>query len=367
MRTRRIVHYYARYLAHPSGVTDSIDHWAEATATAGTDTVIMAAKPRGGRGNEFARAALVRTTAHWGRGRSTWVPIGLVGSLRRGDLLVLHEGWVVGNAVAAAVARLRGIPYVVVPHGVYESGIVDATRDPGGIRRAIERRVLRSASAVHVFYEGERDVVRAFEPRVRRFLVVPNGAPAATARWDGGGDYFLWIGRFDPHHKGLDNLVRAWSNLASPRPRLVLAGPDFLGGRERIRALTEECGVSDVVEIRNRVTGEEKVEVMRHARAYIHPSRWESCSIMLLEALAVGMPSLISASIHAAHELEPIGVLRSTAFDGSSSIASALSSIDRDHDVADRAYHWAAGAGGWDHVGREYITQLSEVVGGAHT
>jgi glycosyltransferase involved in cell wall biosynthesis len=355
----RIHHYYARYLEHPSGVTDSIDHWARAAADAGWEGWILCAEPPSGRGHREP-SPLIRTIPHLGRSRGTYVPRGLLRLLRRGDLLVIHEGWVMSNVVAAAAARIRGARLVVMPHGVYERQIVENQRDVLGLRRRLDRLVLRMADAVHVFYEGEQGVVRAVEPRIRRFVTVPNGADPVpdTRAWRGGGDHFVWIGRFDVLHKGLDNLVAAWAALPEPRPRLVLAGPDFQGGRARIAEAVEAGGLTGSVELRSHVGGTEKDELLATCRAYIHPSRWESCSIMLLEALAAGVPSLISRSIHAADELGGegiLGVVDLTASEGE--LATALDRVDGDRELGRRAREWASTVGTWDSVGRHAVDE----------
>lgn len=365
MTSGTVYHYYSRYLEHPSGVTDSINHWVAATAEAGLPVAIIAATPqRDTPGNEFADQQRTRTIAHLGRNRTSWVPVGLVKLLHKNDILVLHEGWVLSNIVAALIARLKRVAYIVVPHGVYEQGILDETRDVAGLRKRAERSLLRHSFAVHVFYPGERAVVRNFVRGVNRFLTHPNGAPdpADRVRWIGDGDYFLWIGRFDPHHKGLDHLVDFWSHLPEPRPRLILAGPDFRSGRETIRRLVHDRRLDASVEFRGRVSGAEKVELMVHARAYVHPSRWESCSIMLLEMLAAGAPSLISHTIHAADELEPVGVLLSTNFGRyTPEGAERLREVDANAELGARAVRWADERGSWAAVGPAYAAELKTI------
>ncbi|HEY0248647.1 MAG TPA: glycosyltransferase [Gryllotalpicola sp.] len=358
-----VYHYYARYLEHPSGVTDAIDHWVQACLDAGRPTQILVASPRGSDANEFARLDEVRVVRHLGRSRATWVPLGLRGLLRRGDVLFVHEGWVLSNVVAVRIARRAGARVVVVPHGVYEPQMVAAQRDVLGMRARMERWMLRAADAVHVFYPGEQRVVRAVEPAVRGFITAPNGTPDVDAvrPWTGDGDYFLWLGRFDPYHKGLDNLVRFWARLPQPRPRLVLAGPDFLGGRQRVAELVTELGLTGQVELLSRVTGEEKAALIASCRAYLHPSRWESCSITLLEMAASGVPSLISETIHAADELRPQGVLRSVRFDDETDPGAALRAIDRNEDIGRAARDWAAASGNWKAVGRDFARQLDEL------
>jgi glycosyltransferase involved in cell wall biosynthesis len=361
---QRVLHYYARYLEHPSGVTDSLNNWAQISMRAGDDVRILAASPRGGGSNEFALESITTVIPHAGNSRGSWIPIGLGRVLRRNDLLVLHEGWVLSNAFASLVARWRGAKVIVMPHGVYEDQIISSQRDLFGMRGQIERWVLRGAAAVHVFYPGEIGVVSAFERTASQFIVAPNGAadPGIEKVWTGEGDYFLWMGRFDVFHKGIDHLLAFWSALPSPRPRLLLAGPDFMGGKAQVAALIEALDLADSVQVRGRVTGAEKDSLLAGCRAYLHPSRWESCSIMLLEALAAGVPSLISSSIHAAVELEPMDVLRSADFsEGTGGTRSPISEVDRNRELGNRARQWAKTHGSWNAVGVEMIRQQTEL------
>ena len=55
--------------------------------------------------------------------------------------------------------------------------------------------------------------------------------------WDGGsGGYVLWLGRFDPEHKGLDLLLQALALLPSrERPTLRIHGPDWRGRKQKVR------------------------------------------------------------------------------------------------------------------------------------
>ena len=355
---QRVVHYYARYLEHPSGVTDSLNHWAEASVAAGDDVTILAAEPNGADRNEFALLGLMRTIDHLGRGRSSWIPTGLHRELKKDDLLILHEGWVLSNIYAGVVARLKGAKVTIIPHGVYEKPIIRQIRDIFGIRALLEKWALRRADVVHVFYEGEQRVVRQFEPMVQAFLTVPNGTSRISkdAEWTGSGDYFLWIGRFDVFHKGLDNLLNFWSRLPQPRPKLLMVGPDYEGGRQLTADLLKRLDLHDSVELRGRVTGREKNLLLANCRAYLHPSRWESCSIMLLEATAAGVPCLISSSIHAASALEPQGVLKSTDFEDVAVDGPAqLNEVDGNVPLGIRAREWADQESSWAGVGAAMV------------
>jgi glycosyltransferase involved in cell wall biosynthesis len=289
-----------------SGVTFALWSWARAQAASGADVCVLYAP----RHHASARAPFVSKNAcdglsvvpvrHRGGHRATLRPVGLVQHLDRNDLLVLHEGWVTNNLVAAAAARRAGVPYVVMPHGVYESAWTEYLRPPRRLRNYFERRMLEQAAAVHVFFDSEIDDIRAIAPKAN-FITVPTGFDVPKDEWCGGGGYLSWIGRIDPVHKGLDVLVRAIAQLPpAERPLLRIRGYDYKGGARRLRGLVEAQQLGRWVRIEGPLAGAEKQRFLQQADGYVHPSRWECLGIALLENLALGVPCLVSSAIHMA-------------------------------------------------------------------
>jgi hypothetical protein len=101
-----------------------------------------------------------------------------------------------------------------------------------------------------VFFDEQREHLQHLGYD-RAFVVAPNGVRVPRdRRWDGGsGGYIAYLGRFDPEHKGLDLLVQATALLPpDERPQLRLHGPDWRGGKDRVRDLVRELDLaSDVV------------------------------------------------------------------------------------------------------------------------
>lgn len=305
----RFVSYYSRAVSDASGVTVALWAWANALAAAGEEVLVAhAGGPRRSPDPILnVRGVLDVRVRHLGRRRPTYAPIGLPQVLRRGDVLLLHEGWVLSNYVAAAIAFVSRVPYVVVPHGVYEPGIMAPLRGPRALRSRIERLLLEHALAVHVFWESERDRVTAVAPRAR-VIVAPIGAAPPAGGWVGGGGYLAWLGRFDPVHKGLDLLLEGLARLEPDvRPQLRLHGPDYNAGLAATRAHVQRLGLEPWVTIGDPVYGEEKRQFLIRADGYVHPSRWESYGIALIESLALGVPSVVSDAIHMAPALRAAG------------------------------------------------------------
>jgi glycosyltransferase involved in cell wall biosynthesis len=210
------------------------------------------------------------------------------------------------NYFAAAVARSRRVPVIVFPQGVYEPAIRRGLKGER-VRRFAERAVLQSALAVHLSFESEIPLARALFDGVST-LVAPTGAVVPTAHWTGGAGYVAWFGRYEPRHKGLDYLLCAIHGLPpGSRPQVILRGYDFLGGKGRIVSMVRDLGLAKWVDVGPRIDGAEKTAFLQGADLYVHPSRWESHSVALIEALALGVPTVVSDRLRAASILRSYG------------------------------------------------------------
>jgi glycosyltransferase involved in cell wall biosynthesis len=302
----RFVHYYPDAMGD-SGVTVALWGWAAALAGAGFESMVLHAGPDPDRptAEPFVtmRGAPVlhQRIAHRGRGRLTRHPVDLGRHLRPGDVLILHEGWVTSNVVAAESAFRAGIPYLVVPHGVYEPAWRRYLRQPHAIRELVERRVLHRAAAVHLFFHSEAPSIMALAPAAK-IVVAPTGVEIPDPAWHGGGGYLAWVGRYDPTHKGLDLLLEAMAALPPDRrPTVVLRGYDYRGGLATLRSmLGRRPELVERVRIGGPISGDEKRAFLLEADGYVMPSRWESHSVALLEVLSLGMPSVVSNALHIA-------------------------------------------------------------------
>lgn len=97
--------------------------------------------------------------------------------------------------------------------------------------------------------------------------------------------YLLYSGRIDTH-KGCATLIAAFEAYKRAHPsrlRLLLTGADKLGVRE-----------SEHVRYLGFVDEARKFALMAGALAFVHPSPYESLSIVVLEAMAQGTPIIVN-------------------------------------------------------------------------
>lgn len=289
----RIAQYHPRALAGDGGITNSVRRLAAAFARLGADPVIICDEADRDPPVDEAEWVSLR---HVGRG-ALRAPVGMRRALRGADLLVCNSAWTLHNVVAGRAARRIGLPYVLAPRGAYDPLIRRRRKLAKDVWwAALERDLVRGCRAMHVFFASQELHLRAMGYH-GPLLVAPNGvAVPEDVRWDGGsGGHLLYLGRFDPEHKGLDLLVRAVASVPSwTLPPLRLHGPDWRGGKEVVRRLVRDLDVDDRVEVGDALYGDDKWRSFATATGFVYPSRWEGFGNSVAEAAALGVPSLVT-------------------------------------------------------------------------
>jgi glycosyltransferase involved in cell wall biosynthesis len=357
----RIVRYYPRALVGDGGMTSAVKKWSQGFVDAGAEAVIAydeGVEPPVGTDVEWLKVR------HAGRPRIK-LPVGLADILSGADVLVLHSGWTLHNLRAAAVARRLSVPYILEPRGAYDPHIVRRKR---AVKKAwwlaAERRLVYEARAIHVFFEPERAHLEALGYR-GPVIVASNGVePPSGLGWDGGtGAYVLWLGRFDPEHKGLDLLLRALRLLPpADRPHLRLNGPDWRARKSRVTGMVRELGLTEWVTVGEAVYGEAKSALLRSAAGFVYPSRWDACPNSALEAVAFGIPTLVTPYPLGRFFAARGGAVLSEA--DPAGLADGLARLGRD-DVASvgrRGAEVVRTQLGWDVVARSWLAQAEAVL-----
>lgn len=129
--------------------------------------------------------------------------------------------------------------------------------------------------------------------------------------------YVFYCGRIDTH-KGCSMLMEAFEAYKRARPsalQLVLAGADHIGVK-----------TSENVRYTGFVDEERKLALMAGAKAFVHPSPYESLSIVALEAMAQGTPVIVNGECEVlAEHVAASG--SGFVFRGTAELASALDAV----------------------------------------
>lgn len=193
------------------------------------------------------------------------------------------------KAVVATLARLTRTPYVFHSH---TSGMVRYYEGASGSERAVVRRVLRSAALVVALGDSWERALNSMAPCVSVRVMNPVDVPADAGHGVGGDGPVLVTGRVGDH-KGSRVLVEALALVADRHPgrHLVLAGD---GDPAPVRELAARLGVSDRVTLTGWVDGDRVARLLDEASVFALPSRDEGMPMALLEAMARGVPCIVT-------------------------------------------------------------------------
>jgi glycosyltransferase involved in cell wall biosynthesis len=218
------------------------------------------------------------------------------------DVIHFHA---TGPAMLSALTRVGRLPTVATVQGL------DWQREKWG-RTA--RSVLRVAAKLAAVVPDETIVVSRGLARdltalgATRLTYIPNGVEVDDEAGDARvgdlecGRFVLFLGRLVPEKRVID-LLDAYRRVPGDLP-LAIVGPS-----SHSDAYVQEVEARAVLDARVRVIGPrygpEKRWLLRNARLFIQPSTVEGLPIALLEALAYGIPTLVS---DLPENLEPVTV-----------------------------------------------------------
>ncbi|MCK4820729.1 glycosyltransferase, partial [bacterium] len=242
--------------------------------------------------------------------------------IRSFDIVHIHGLYRYPQSIAAHYARKYAIPYIVRPHGSLDPLLY---RNPRNrlIKRIyeylIEFRNLNQASAVHFTTEEEGQLTRFLDLKADS-VVVPNGIlmnrynsfPQKEGfRKKYGLDrekVVLHLGRIN-FKKGLDLLIKGFSQVARRHTDyvLVIAGPDNDGYLKNVKTWIREERIENRVIFTGMLYENEVLEALVDADVFALPSYTENFGMAVVEAMACGLPVVISDRVNIWREVKSAG------------------------------------------------------------
>jgi glycosyltransferase involved in cell wall biosynthesis len=224
------------------------------------------------------------------------------------DLVHVYGLYDLLGSVVARSCRRRGIPYVVEPLGMFQPK-TRSLQKKRLYHALIGDALFRGAGRVIATSEHERQELITGGIAKERIGLRRNGLdldefhslPArgelrAKLKMGNNAPLILFLGRLS-FIKGLDILVRAFGNLAETHRdvRLVIAGPDDEDGcREEILRLAAEMRLEQQISFPGPLYAEQKLQALADADLFVLPSQYESFGNAAAEAIACGVPVLVT-------------------------------------------------------------------------
>ena len=231
--------------------------------------------------------------------------------MEHADVAHLHGVWSPLLLGAARAARGAGVPYVVAPHGMLYPWSLSRRRLKKKLGLLLGyRRMLQRAAALHVLNSDEQQAMAPLRLRPPMWIIhngvfaeefdnLPaDGAFRALRPELGDSPYVLFLSRLH-EGKGLVLLARAFAIVARANRsvQLVVAGPDA-GAQDAFEREIRSAGIADRTHLVGPLYGRDKLAALRDAACFCLPSEHETFSMAILEALACGVPAVISDQCH---------------------------------------------------------------------
>jgi len=230
------------------------------------------------------------------------------------DVVHLRGIYNPASAVAGAIAVRRRVPFVQQLHGAATDYHWRQKRWKKAPWEAlVQRPLLTRASAAIVQTEVEAVEGLKVFPTARMRLVPPpviddSAGQEPIERPTGQPPTVGFLGRLS-EKKGAPILLAAFARIAAdlPEARLIVAGPDDEGIGARMQAEVDRLGLGDRVSFPGMVVGAEKAKLLATFDAFVLPSADESFGIAVAEAMAAGVPVVITEHVGIAGDIEAAG------------------------------------------------------------
>lgn len=209
------------------------------------------------------------------------------------DADVIHAHVALPAGLAAVRLARPGARVIVTEHATFLSKVL--ARDDG---RDAYREVLEGCTAFLCVSELLRDeVLETFPQYADKVHVASNAIPFSgipmrsepvteLRRW-------LYVGSLQ-ERKGVRHLLEAFAICHLERPDLTLT---LVGGGPQEAELAErvaQLGLTDAVDLRPPVEPDEVFPIYLSHDLLVHPSRYETFGMTIVEAVATGMPVLVT-------------------------------------------------------------------------
>ncbi|OLP19608.1 glycosyl transferase group 1 [Leptolyngbya sp. 'hensonii'] len=234
------------------------------------------------------------------------------------DLAHIHALFSPVSTIAARVCRHQGLPYILRPLGTLDPADLRKKRRLKQVYAALlERPNLAGAAAVHFTSAQECRISERFGVQTHDRIIplgvslppttLESAAVKAKLGIPEGVPLVLFMSRLDPK-KGFDLLQPALLQLLDQAVpfHFVLAGsnPQDPTYEAQVEAMFTTSPLAPHTTIAGFVSGELKTGLLQAADLFVLPSYYENFGIAVAEAMAAGVPVVISDQVHIWEEVQ---------------------------------------------------------------
>ncbi len=263
------------------------------------------------------------------------------------DVVHIHSVYLYPTLIASYWCRRLGKPYLINPFGALDPRMIKLK---GTLRKRlyislIERRNVNGSSAIHAASEYEKAALRSFGFNTS-LAVVSHGIDTSRYNKPDEKNAFmekypslkdkkivLFLGRMHPK-KGLELLAGAFRDVAFVMSKacLIIAGSGEPKYEAHVKEVFSRGGLDEKVIFTGLLTDEDKIAALKSCDVFVLTSYGENFGIAVLEAMACGVPVIVSDRVGLCADIEEYGA--GIVIDcNQDEIAAAISRMLRDGDL----------------------------------
>ncbi len=219
----------------------------------------------------------------------------------------IHGGWIPTFYSISNILEKYDLPFVITPHGAYNTIAMEKNAVLKSIYfQLFEKSLIKKSSFVHCIGQSEMTGLDAIYKNNKSFLQPYGFDDIMLTSKEKNTDAFVFgfLGRLDIHTKGLDLMISAFAAAFKNKNSVKLWIIGDSDQRSELEKRVSKLGITQQVVFWGAKYEEEKMDLLSKIDFFLHPSRNEGLPSSVLEASALGIPSIVSRATNVGGYIE---------------------------------------------------------------
>lgn len=303
-------------------------------------------------------------------------------NIKKYDIVCAHYLFTYSTTCTAVIANAQKVPYMIRTIGQLAPRALEHSKWKKIAYTAfVERHNLNHAAAIHCASKGEAEDAVKFGVKapivtIPLGVIIPDTISDAKtilrSKFAIPSDRLvvLFLGRLH-ETKRLELLIRAIHILAAKglTINLLIAGSGETKYVETLKQLAAGSGIEDSIIFTGFASGKDKDILLQGSDIFIMPSLFESFGVAIAEAMAAGLPLVVSKNVQLSSEILEADtglVADNTAESLSANIEKLLLSPDLRAKLGKNGRELAIKKYSWDTVAKEFIRTYTKILKGSN-